>query len=88
MITLDFNGKPVRIFESDNDSDGEPMVAAMDVAENLGYSDPQKAIARICKDTKSLNGLQVITRENAYRLILCAPRKATHNFESWLVENL
>jgi len=84
MITLDFNGKSVRIIPADV----EPFVAAMDVAENLGYSEPQKAIARICKDIQSFNGLQFITRENAYRLILCAPRKATHNFESWLVENL
>jgi len=84
MITFNFNGNPVRILHTDD----EAFVAAMDVAENLGYSEPQKAIARICKNPQSMEGMQMIASDDAYRLILCAPRKATGNFEAWLVEKL
>lgn len=86
------HGWEVRAIEKD----GEPWFVANDVAKNLGYTNPQKAIRDHCKgvneiDTPTTGGIQtmkIIPERDLYRLIMRSKLPAAEEFEEWVVGNV
>lgn len=84
-----FEGHQVRTVVKDS----EPWFVAKDVAEVLGYSNPQKAIRDHCKGvnetvTPSAGGPQtvnIIPEMDVYRLIIRSKLPAAQRFEEWVV---
>lgn len=73
--------------------DGEPYFVAKDVAEVLGYANPQKAIRDHCKGVNELfipsnGGMQktnIIPERDVYRLIMRSTLPSAERFEEWVV---
>jgi prophage antirepressor-like protein len=73
--------------------DGEPWFVAKDVAEALGYSKPENAIARHCKKkstTPKQGGgfMALIPESDVYRLIIKSKLPAAERFEEWVMEEV
>lgn len=93
---FEFDGRPVRVF----DRDGIPWFVGKDVADVLGYADPNDALQKHCKSLKKFNsgeltelglvnpppsGLLMIQESDLYRLIMRSKLPAAERFESWVV---
>lgn len=84
---------PIRTIKQD----GEPWFVANDVAEILGYSNPQKAVRDHCKYVKLFNkndsftlttspyGINMIPERDVYRLVMRSKLPAAEQFEEWVV---
>lgn len=74
------------------------MFVANEVAEILGYTNPQKAVRDNCKHSKlfkcrdsrlltsSPYGINLIPESDAYRLIMRSKLPAADQFEAWVTE--
>ena len=77
--------------------DGEPWFVANEVAEILGYTNPQKAIRDHCKYVKLFSknesftltsnpyGINLIPERDIYRLVMRSKLPAAEQFEEWVV---
>ena len=82
--------------------DGEPWFIAKDVAEVLGYKDPDQAIRKNCKHARDFAPVQttganfsskarkfkIIPESDVYRLIIKSKLPAAEKFETWVMEEL
>lgn len=81
--------------------DGEPMFGATDVANLLGYSNPQKAIRDHCKgvnemDTPTKNQygavvvqkMKYISESDVYRLVMRSKLPDAEKFQDWVCEEV
>ena len=72
VIPFDFDGSAIRVI---TDKLGEPWFVARDVADALGYSKPENAVARHCKastTTPKQGGgfMTIIPERDLYRLVM------------------
>lgn len=93
IIPFDFNETRVRVIERD----GEPWFVAKDVAEVLGYSNPQKAVRDHCKAAQYVGGERfvhpsaldpqttIIPERDVYRLVMRSRLPSAERFEEWVV---
>lgn len=90
VIPFNFQGADVRLLSID----GEPWFVAKDVAELLGYSNPQKAVRDHCKasqavgvnDSFTLDPQTILIPErDVYRLIMRSKMPQAEAFEEWVV---
>lgn len=78
------------------DSDGNAMLKANDVAAALGYTNPPKAIRDHCKRvnvlfTPSAKGLQptkFIPESDVYRLVMRSKMSGAERFQDWVCEEV
>ncbi|WP_053151102.1 BRO family protein [Pseudomonas sp. P97.38] len=87
VIPFDFDGAAVRVI---TDNLGDPWFVARDVADALGYSKPENAVARHCKAAtttpKQGGGFMTIMPErDLYRLVMKSKLPAAERFEDWVV---
>ncbi|MBV4552304.1 Rha family transcriptional regulator [Pseudomonas sp. SWRI102] len=87
VIPFDFDGAAIRVI---TDKLGEPWFVARDVADALGYSKPENAVARHCKaatTTPKQGGgfLTIIPERDLYRLVMKSKLPAAERFEEWVV---
>lgn len=87
VIPFDFDGAAIRVI---TDKLGDPWFVARDVADALGYSKPENAIARHCKaatTTPKQGGgfMTVIPERDLYRLVMRSKLPAAEQFEEWVV---
>lgn len=79
--------------------EGRPYFAGTDVARELGYSEPHKAVARHCRDdgmkrTPIVDGLGreqeavFISEGNLYRLIVSSKLPSAERFERWVFDEV
>ena len=77
--------------------DGEPWFVAKDVAETLGYTNPNKAVGDHCKGVtkryplRTAGGVQeirLIAEPDLYRLIAHSRLPAAQEFEAWIFEEV
>ena len=80
--------------------DGEPWFVGKDVAEALGYTNPQKAVRDHCKAPKPVGGEQnvhphrldpqtvIISEPDMLRLIVSSKLPAAEAFERWVFEEV
>ncbi len=80
--------------------DGEPWFVGKDVAEALGYTNPQKAVRDHCKAPKPVGGEQnvhphrldpqtvIISEPDMLRLIVGSKLPAAERFERWVFEEV
>jgi prophage antirepressor-like protein len=76
--------------------DGEIWFVAKDVAEALGYKNPQQAVRKHCKKAQSVGGAQnehptsidpqttIIPEPDLYRLIIRSKLPSAEKFENWV----
>lgn len=79
---------------------GAPMFVAKEVAEALGYADPQQAVKLQCKYPKSLNsvvateltssprGITIIPEKDVYRLIMRSQLHSAVAFQKWVTKEV
>ena len=87
VIPFDFDGAAIRVI---TDKLGDPWFVARDVADALGYSKPENAVARHCKDattTPKQGGgfMTIIPERDLYRLVMKSKLPAAERFEEWVV---
>lgn len=92
-VPFAFEGHDVRVVERD----GEPWFVAKDVADILGYTNPQKAVRDHCKGATPVGGERgvhplgldpqtvIIPERDVYRLIMRSKLPAAERFEEWVV---
>lgn len=100
-------GKELEIFENDNFGkvrwvmrDGEPWFVALDIAENLGYTNPSRSIqdhcnyAELFKSTESVGldipvrGVLIIPESDVYALIFRSNLPKATEFRKWVCEEV
>jgi prophage antirepressor-like protein len=88
---FNFNSNELRVI----DRDGEPWFVAKDVADVLGYSNPQKAVRDHCKKgerfvTPFSNGVEVtfIPESDVYRLVMRSKLPSAEAFQDWVMEEV
>ncbi|WP_082652275.1 Bro-N domain-containing protein [Aureimonas sp. AU12] len=88
-----FDGQPVRTVEIE----GEPWFIGKDVAERLGYTNPNKAMADHCKGVANHHPLQtaggmqemrILSEPDVLRLIIGSKLPAAERFERWVFEEV
>lgn len=91
-----FDSQAVRVVTVD----GEPWFVGKDVAEALGYTNPQKAVRDHCKAPKPVGGEQnvhphrldpqtvIISEPDMLRLIVGSKLPAAERFERWVFEEV
>ena len=87
VIQFDFDGAAIRVI---TDKLGNPWFVARDVADALGYSKPENAVARHCKTattTPKQGGgfMTIIPERDLYRLVMKSKLPAAEQFEEWVV---
>ena len=87
VIPFDFDGAAIRVI---TDKLGDPWFIARDVADALGYSKPENAVARHCKaasTTPKQGGgfMTIIPERDLYRLVMKSKLPAAETFEEWVV---
>lgn len=87
VIPFDFDGAAIRVI---TDKLGDPWFIARDVADALGYSKPENAVARHCKaatTTPKKGGgfMTIIPERDLYRLVMKSKLPAAEKFEEWVV---
>jgi len=87
VIPFDFDGAAIRVI---TDKLGDPWFVARDVADALGYSKPENAVARHCKaatTTPKQGGgfMTIIPERDLYRLVMKSKLPAAEQFEDWVV---
>lgn len=90
VIPFDFDGSAIRVI---TDKLGEPWFVARDVADALGYSKPENAVARHCKastTTPKQGGgfMTIIPERDLYRLVMKSKLPAAEQFEEWVVSQV
>ena len=90
VIPFDFGGSAIRVI---TDKLGEPWFVARDVADALGYSKPENAVARHCKaatTTPKQGGgfMTIIPERDLYRLVMKSKLPAAEQFEEWVVSQV
>lgn len=87
---FNFEGFDVRVVLVD----GEPWFSARDVAEGLGYSNPQKAVRDHCKSPRPVGvndsftlgpSANIIPERDVYRLVMRSKLPEAERFEEWVV---
>ena len=79
--------------------DGEIWFIAKDVAQTLGYSNPQDAVRRHCKKARNIGGARnahpsldpqtvIIPEPDVYRLAIKSTLPSAEKFESWVFEEV
>jgi prophage antirepressor-like protein len=90
LIPFDFDGTAVRGLNID----GDPWFVAKDVADALGYANPQKAIRDHCKGARPVGVNEsftldpqttIIPERDLYRLVMRSKLPAAERFEDWVV---
>jgi len=87
VIPFDFDGAAIRVI---TDKLGDPWFVARDVADALGYSKPENAVARHCKaatTTPKQGGgfMTIIPERDLYRLVMRSKLPSAEQFEEWVV---
>jgi prophage antirepressor-like protein len=87
VIPFDFDGAAIRVI---TDRLGDPWFVARDVADALGYSKPENAVARHCKaatTTPKQGGgfMTIIPERDLYRLVMKSKLPSAEKFEEWVV---
>ncbi len=78
------------------EKNGKPWFVGKEIAETLGYQNPQKAIRDHCKgvnemDLPTSGGIQtknIIPEPDLYRLIMRSKLPAIERFQDWVVEEV
>ncbi len=82
------------------DQNGEPWFIAKDVATALGYENPRKAVRDHCKHVKLLKsneselftisprGMNIISEQDVYRLIMRSNLPTAVKFQDWVCEDV
>lgn len=91
--SLEFNSNQVRVII---DKCGKVWFVAKDVAEVLGYTNPQKAIRDHCKgvndslvpSTGGAQSTKVIPEPDVYRLIIRSKLPTAERFQKWVFEEV
>lgn len=87
---FNFEGFDVRVVLIE----GEPWFSARDVAEGLGYSNPQKAVRDHCKSPRPVGvndsftlgpSANIIPERDVYRLVMRSKMPQAERFEEWVV---
>lgn len=87
---FNFEGFEVRVVLIE----GEPWFSARDVAEGLGYSNPQKAVRDHCKSPRPVGvndsftlgpSATIIPERDVYRLVMRSKMPQAERFEEWVV---
>lgn len=90
---FNFEGFDVRVVLVD----GEPWFSARDVAEGLGYSNPQKAVRDHCKSPRPVGvndsftlgpSANIIPERDVYRLVMRSKMPQAERFEEWVVSEV
>jgi prophage antirepressor-like protein len=90
---FNFEGFDVRVVLID----GEPWFSARDVAEGLGYSNPQKAVRDHCKSPRPVgvndsftlgSSANIIPERDVYRLVMRSKLPQAERFEEWVVSEV
>lgn len=90
---FNFEGFDVRVVLID----GEPWFSARDVAEGLGYSNPQKAVRDHCKSPRPVGvndsftlgpSANIIPERDVYRLVMRSKLPQAERFEEWVVSEV
>jgi len=93
IVPFRFETQDVRVIEQD----GEPWFVARDIAEILGYANPQKAVRDHCKMARPIGGERgvqaanldpqtvIIPERDVYRLIMRSRLPKAVRFEEWVV---
>ncbi|MFV3289215.1 Bro-N domain-containing protein [Pseudomonas sp. NY11955] len=90
---FNFEGFDVRVVLVD----GEPWFSARDVAEGLGYSNPQKAVRDHCKSPRPAGvndsftlgpSANIIPERDVYRLVMRSKMPQAERFEEWVVSEV
>ncbi|SOQ10361.1 phage antirepressor KilAC domain-containing protein [Pseudomonas syringae group genomosp. 3] len=90
---FNFDGFDVRVVMVD----GDPWFSARDVAERLGYANPQKAVRDHCKSARQVGvnesftlGPQanIIPERDVYRLVMRSKMPEAERFEDWVVSEV
>ncbi|MGE8436788.1 MAG: Bro-N domain-containing protein [Pseudomonas palmensis] len=90
---FNFQGFDVRVVLID----GEPWFSARDVAEGLGYSNPQKAVRDHCKSPRPVGmndsftlgpSANIIPERDVYRLVMRSKMPQAERFEEWVVSEV
>ncbi|WHL28117.1 BRO family protein [Pseudomonas juntendi] len=77
--------------------DGEPWFSARDVAERLGYTNPQKAVRDHCKSPRPVGvndsftlgpSANIIPERDVYRLVMRSKMPQAERFEEWVVSEV
>src|SRR5690606_30777848 len=77
--------------------DGEPWFVARDVAEALGYTNPQKAVRDHCKRARPIGvndsftlarQTLIIPEPDIYRLVMRSRLPEAERFEEWVVSDV
>lgn len=96
IVPFDFKGNPVRVVEID----GEPWFVGKDVAQALGYANPQKALRDHCKKAQHVGGernvppsdldpqTKIIPEGDVYRLIIKSNKPEAEKFEALVMEEI
>jgi anti-repressor protein len=92
-----------QIFEFDNhtvrtiEKDGDVWFVAKDVAEILGYKNPQEAVRTHCKSVTSIGvsdsltldpQTNIIPERDIYRLVMKSKLPSAEKFENWVVSDV
>lgn len=90
LVSFAFQNNNVRVIEKD----GEPWFVGKDIAEVLGYTNPQKALRDHCKASISVGvndsftldpQTKIIPERDVYRLIMRSKLPSAEQFEEWVV---
>lgn len=90
---FNFEGFDVRVVIVD----GEPWFSGKDVAEGLGYSNPQKAVRDHCKSPRPVGvndsftlgpSANIIPERDVYRLVMRSKLPQAERFEEWVVSEV
>ncbi|MBA9071735.1 prophage antirepressor-like protein [Methylobacterium sp. RAS18] len=93
LVPYEFEGATVRVVEID----GEAHFVGKDVAEQLGYTNPNKAMNDHCKGVTKRHPLQtaggvqdlrVLAEPDVLRLIVKSNLPAAERFERWVFEDV
>ncbi|MFV1694208.1 phage antirepressor [Phaeobacter sp. JH20_25] len=96
IVPFDFKGNPVRVIEIN----GEPWFVGKDVAQALGYANPQKALRDHCKKAQHVEGernvhpsdldpqTKIIPESDVYRLIIKSKLPEAEKFETLVMEEI
>ena len=93
FVALFFNNSMFKVLRT---TEGESVLQAKEVAEFLGYSDPDQAIHQHCKNIKKVvtkDGTQrrhvlAITEPDLFRLIIRSKKPEAQAFECWVMEEV
>ncbi|MCD1619121.1 phage antirepressor KilAC domain-containing protein [Salipiger manganoxidans] len=96
MVPFNFDGAPIRVLEIS----GEPWFVGKDVAEALGYSNPQKAVRDHCRKAQDVGGernvhpsdldpqTKIIPEGDVYRLIVRSKLPSAERFEALVMDEI